>query len=68
MVSLLDDAWDQDLYTLRPKVVADAVQQVREDYPKKRIVAHFIQTHYPFIAELGQRIQQGGDRSSRRKG
>jgi len=43
-----------------PETVATAVRKAVAEYPDKRLVAHFMQPHYPFIGEIGQRIEQGG--------
>lgn len=59
-INLLDDGWDADLYTVRPETVADAVRKATDEYPQKRLIAHFMQPHYPFIGEVGQQINQGG--------
>jgi hypothetical protein len=60
VISLLDDGWDADLYTVRPDTVADAVRKANKEYPNKRIIAHFMQPHYPFVGDLGQELNQGG--------
>jgi len=59
-VDLFRTGWDSDLQTVTPETVAAATRSIREEYPNKRIVAHFMQPHYPFIGELGRDI----DRSS----
>ena len=59
-INLLDDGWDPDLQTVPPDVMANAVREAHHEYPDKRILAHFMQPHYPFIGEHGREIQQGG--------
>jgi hypothetical protein len=57
---LLENEWDKNLETVRPDTVADAVRDALEQYPDKRLIAHFMQPHYPFIGETGKHIEQGG--------
>jgi len=59
-VDLFRTGWDSDLQTVTPETVAAATRFIHKEYPNKRIVAHFMQPHYPFIGELGREI----DRSS----
>lgn len=54
------EQWDEDLQTVLPIVMNDAVQKAHETYPNKRIIAHYMQPHYPFIGEIGQRIEHRG--------
>lgn len=59
-INLLDDGWDSELYTVTPETMANAVRKAHSEFPNKRLIAHFMQPHYPFIGELGRQIQQGG--------
>ncbi|MCD2200485.1 hypothetical protein LPA44_11335 [Halobacterium sp. KA-4] len=59
-INLLDDGWDVELETVPPDVMADAIRDAHKEYPQKRILAHFMQPHYPFIGEFGQQLPQGG--------
>lgn len=43
------DAWDEDRHTVPPGSLTDAVIEIAEDYPEKRILAHYMQPHYPFL-------------------
>lgn len=52
-VNLLDDAWDDDLRTVTPDSVVGAALELHEQCPNKRLVIHFMQLHYPFIASDG---------------
>ncbi|WP_433632034.1 hypothetical protein [Halomicrococcus sp. NG-SE-24] len=60
VIDLFDEAWDEELLTVRPESVVDATLQANEEYPNKRIISHFMQPHYPFIGEQGQQIDTGG--------
>lgn len=46
--------WDEDLNTVPPQRMAQAVLESHQRFPNKRIVAHFSQPHLPFIGRLGQ--------------
>jgi len=59
VVPVWEDGWDDSLNTVPPKEMVEATQQAHEKYPKKRIVAHFLQPHYPFIGGLGRQIKHG---------
>jgi len=56
IIWLIDDGWDDELGTARPEVVAERLVEVREQYPDKRVIAHFVQPHFPFIGDIGQRF------------
>lgn len=55
--SVWRDGWDADLETVRPETMAARTIDAAEAYPDKRIIAHFLQPHAPFIGEtrLGER-------------
>ena len=54
------DAWDEALQTVTPAVMNDAVRRAHDRYPNKRIVAHYMQPHYPFIGERGRELDHRG--------
>ncbi len=47
--NLLDNTWNDKLGTVHPGDVADATRDALERFPNKRVIAHFMQPHYPFI-------------------
>jgi hypothetical protein len=47
------DDWDPSLDTVPPETMTERVLEAAETYPNKRIVAHYIQPHYPFLSEDG---------------
>lgn len=51
VVDVWQEGWDDDLRTVRPSTMAEAALEAYETYPNKRIIAHFMQPHYPFIGE-----------------
>lgn len=60
LVNLFATDWDESLETVRPSTVVDATLDAYEQTPNKRLVAHFMQPHYPFIGELGKEIDHRG--------
>jgi len=50
-----DEGWDEDYRTVHPETVAAAAEAAAERHPHKRLLVHFLQPHYPFIGETGQR-------------
>lgn len=50
------DDWDEEHRTVLPEVMNDRVKQANEEYPNKRILAHYIPPHIPFIGETGKDI------------
>lgn len=60
MINVLTSDWDPELNTVPPDRMADAVRSASREYPEKRLVAHFMQPHYPFIGERGRKLKQGG--------
>lgn len=54
IVNVWKDEWDDEYHTVRPGVMAKRSLEANRAYPNKRLIAHFIQPHYPFIGEIGQ--------------
>jgi len=52
--------WDQELETIRPETVADATKKAHETFNDKRLIAHFMQPHHPFIGEAGKNLRGTG--------
>lgn len=57
---LLDSDWNEELGTVTPGTVVDAIERAHRRYPDKRLVGHFMQPHFPFIGERGRELDQGG--------
>lgn len=57
--------WDQpestadELASVDPELVLNLTLQARDDYPNKRILAHFVQPHLPFIGPKGRELFDG---------
>lgn len=52
VVPVWQEGWDEELGTVPPESVLDAVREAVETYHDKRIVAHFCQPHFPFIGDV----------------
>jgi len=48
--------WDEETGTVHPQKVAEFVLSVKDKFPDKRIIAHFLQPHAPYIGST--RISQ----------
>ncbi|MDS0220940.1 hypothetical protein NDI54_06190 [Haloarcula sp. S1AR25-5A] len=44
-----DDGWDEELGTVLPETVTEYAIDAAARYPKKKIIVHYMQPHYPFI-------------------
>lgn len=42
--------WDEDIRTVPPDVMTDVALKLREEYPGKKFVIHYMQPHVPFYA------------------
>jgi len=60
VVNLLDDDWNPHLQTVLPEVLAERTLEVVREHPNKRVIAHFMQPHFPFIGPTGRRLGQSG--------
>ncbi|MXR52983.1 glycosyltransferase [Halovenus sp. WSH3] len=59
VIDVWEDEWDSDLGTVPPEPMVTATREAREAYPDCRIIAHFVQPHYPFIGPFGRSIEHG---------
>ncbi len=46
-----DHGWDKELGTVPPEIVTKTALQVKEKYPDKRMIIHYLQPHAPWIGE-----------------
>jgi len=58
--NLLLTDWDNQVGTVRPESVAEKIQQVRTEYPNKRIIGHFMQPHFPFLGPIADELPNHG--------
>lgn len=49
-----DEGWDEQYRTVLPETMAEATLDAADRFPNKRILAHFLQPHYPFLGETGE--------------
>jgi hypothetical protein len=49
-----EDGWDEEYKTVRPETMVEYGLRAVEEYPKKRLILHFIQPHFPFIGPTGR--------------
>ncbi|WP_394740202.1 hypothetical protein [Natronococcus roseus] len=62
MVPLLEE-WDADYETVHPETVTRRASEIAEAYPDKRLIVHYMQPHYPFIGDIGDRLDHRGHNS-----
>ncbi|MDL0132507.1 hypothetical protein [Halobacterium salinarum] len=55
VINVWEDHWNDELNTVMPEVMAEETIAAYKSYPNKRLISHFIQPHYPFIGETGQK-------------
>ncbi|RDI69746.1 hypothetical protein [Halopelagius longus] len=50
-----EGGWHDTYRTVMPETVVEYAQTAAERYPNKRLLVHFLQPHYPFVGETGQK-------------
>ena len=45
----LDEGWDEETGTVLADTMTEAAITAHEQFPQKRLVAHYMQPHYPFV-------------------
>lgn len=60
IVNLLEDSWDPEYRTVLPKTMTETVCEVLDKHPDKRVIAHYMQPHYPFIGDFGSQLDHKG--------
>jgi len=53
VIDATDSCWDKTAGVVPPSDMTEMAHQAHENYPQKRIVAHYMQPHYPFLGEHG---------------
>jgi hypothetical protein len=59
VVNLLETEWNPEHNTVMPIDVVKEAIRVYEEFPDKRLIIHFMQPHYPFLGETGDKITSG---------
>jgi len=49
-----EEGWNEEYRTVLPETITDHALRAAEKYPRKRLVVHYIQPHYPFIGPTGR--------------
>ncbi|SFK65466.1 hypothetical protein SAMN04487950_0412 [Halogranum rubrum] len=57
---LLDEFWDSDYQTVMPDTMVEQTLKSHQKYPNKRIISHWMQPHFPFISDFGQKLRTTG--------
>lgn len=60
VVDVWKEEWDADLGTVPPERMATGVRDAAETFPNKRLLAHFVQPHHPFIGPTGKSMTDRG--------
>lgn len=50
-----EQGWDDQYRTVLPETVRERTLDAAKQFPKKRLLVHFIQPHYPFIGPTGRK-------------
>lgn len=54
--SELFEKWDESMNTIPPEAVVEAAIDMNSQYPNKRIIAHMMQPHSPYIGPTGKEL------------
>jgi hypothetical protein len=58
VISLIDEYYENSAGTVPPEVLREKTQEAHAKYPNKRIIAHFMQPHEPFLSDFGQEVSE----------
>lgn len=58
VISLVEDSWEAGDETVPPERLASATREALAEYPQKRIIAHFMQPHAPFLTDFGREVME----------
>lgn len=58
--NVLSDGFDKESGTVPPDIMVERTFEAMERYPHKRIISHFMQPHFPFLGEKGEKFSHGG--------
>lgn len=54
----LFERWDDSLKTIPPETVVEATLQKNKQHPDKRLIAHFMQPHAPYVGSTGRELYE----------
>lgn len=49
-----EEGWNSEFRTVLPGTVTEHAMEAASKYPRKRLIVHYIQPHYPFIGPTGR--------------
>lgn len=50
VVDLWDHGWNEDMGTVFPERVNESIKKIKNKNPTKRIIAHYMQPHFPYLS------------------
>jgi|AntDeeMinimDraft_5_1070356.scaffolds.fasta_scaffold01430_3 hypothetical protein len=56
VINLWESCWSEELGTIPPDRVAEVLLRINKTWSDKKIVAHFVQPHMPFIGDTGKKM------------
>lgn len=56
VIDVWEEEWDNKRRTVLPETMKEKALEAHKKYPNKRLIAHFMQPHYPFIGEEATKI------------
>lgn len=56
IVDVWETNWNSELGTVHPQAVTEQAIETHQNYPRKRLLVHYMQPHYPFIGPTGQQL------------
>jgi hypothetical protein len=59
-IRLWESHWNDELNVVPPEAVATMAAEAAVKYPNKRLIIHFMQPHFPFIGDFGQKLYDNG--------
>lgn len=58
IISLIDEYYENDMGTVPAKTIRKKTREAHEEFPNKRIIAHFMQPHEPFLSDFGEKVSK----------
>lgn len=50
-----EGGWHDEYRTVLPETVVEFAREANDAFPKKRLIVHFLQPHYPFVGPTGRK-------------
>ncbi|MFP3871452.1 MAG: hypothetical protein ACOC55_04720 [Candidatus Natronoplasma sp.] len=50
VIDVWDSGWNDEMGTVLPEKVNEVVLETKKDFPDKRIIAHYMQPHFPYLS------------------